>query len=284
MASTYEIWKALAKSEVIEVIDVRQSPFSLLFFAVILVTGSCASARAESVRVVSDDLHEINSFIFPQRAVNNQSGERLVIDAVMMDASDADTLSNEDTALLKRNFSFGIPEGKIGERLCVDLASKHAGFRKVSLLELINPVDQVSARIDIPETATFGQDGMVMVAYPTKDKSEDPVKACLLQEDWIYPAQLSASGQLGDDRVLQLRINTGGSAASVIQLTATNAGIGRSQSCDRDDRGNGLFNRVCRLKLLRTAQGFTRIRLTVRQTNASPIQKDFYVGSAARKP
>lgn len=269
---------------VFELTSIQSPPFLHLFLACAFAIGAAAAnAQSPSVRVVSDDLHEINSYVYPQRAVNNQSGERLIIDAVMMDPKDADVLSNEDVALLKRNFSFGIPNGRVGERLCVDLASKRAGFRKMSLLELVKPVNQVSARIEIPETEMIGKDGMVMVAYPTRDSSENPVKACLLQEDWIYPAQLSNSGNLVEGAVLQLRINTGGSSASITQLAASGSGIGASQSCGRDDQGNGLYNRVCRLKLLQTEQGPPRIRLTVRQTNASPVQKDFYVAATASK-
>ncbi|TCP80786.1 hypothetical protein C8J31_11426 [Rhizobium sp. PP-CC-2G-626] len=145
----------------------------------------------------------------------------------------------------------------------------------MSLLELVRPTAKIVARIETdPGKGRGSAGGAIIVAYPAEDGSKEPREACLLQGDWLYPASLDSPET--SNRVLQLRVNTGGSDATIVQVSDGLAS-GQPKSCERAESENGLFNRVCRLPLTAASNGVAQVRLTVRQRNANPIRKVFNV-------
>jgi len=231
-----------------------------------------------SFRVVSNDLEEVGAYVFTQREVNNQSGERIVVDALLYGDT---TSANDDAAvLLDKTFSLVVPNGQQGERICVDLASKTASLRRTAVFRLTKSVERIDAHVELGDDIREG--GAVMVAFSTRDQSKNPLEACLLQDDWIFPARPNSRLEEGEASVLQLRLNSGNETSTVVQVDANNVAIGKPIVCDRDDGKNGMFDRICRLKLLSTATGIARVKTKLRQRNGLPTERIFNVAVSGR--
>jgi hypothetical protein len=249
-------------------------PFLCLGLASIAVDARSAD---DLPRIVSTDLNEINSYVYQDIAILHQSGERLVIDAMLLPIDGAGETTTQEDALLRSDFTFVVPEERKSDRLCVDLASRTKSFRKVSLLKLVTPTNNVTARIDDAEGGDLVGDGVMIVAFPTRDASDNPVKACLLQDQWIYPAKPKGPSDDSTDMVLQLRVNTGGGNVKIGQMNAAGVLVGIQRACERDESSNGLYDRRCRIVLFRQAIGTAKIRLTITQRNNKPVKRDFNV-------
>lgn len=255
------------------------------FFICLLLVQFMAPAMGQDglPRIASTELQEVSSYVYPEITVLRQSGERLVIDASLFSDLIEGDRGIENTGVLSEDFSFLVPDGRKGERFCVDLASRSSGFRMLSLLELIKPVNLVTAHIEAQQNENLDTDGAVLVAFRAQVQSENPLKACLMQDEWLYPVHVASAIATLETPTLQLRINTGGGGASISQLNAAGAVVGDPSICKREDSPNGLYNRVCRLKLFRDQRYFARIRLTIGQRNASSIRKDFNIALARRE-
>lgn len=263
-----------------------QGPHSLKVLGLIGIAGVVlvAGAALSSPRVVSSDIEEVGDHVFTEKDVINQSGERIVIDALLFDAKAGVSYGEGDSTLLKDDFTLFIPSGTEGKRFCVDLASRTASFRRIAIFKLKKSVREISAHIDLSDTGEIGAGGAVMVAFSTADDSQNPLEACLLQDDWIYPARHKSLEGDQDDLVLQFRINSGNASSTVIQLDDDNVAVGQSTSCARDEGKNGLFDRVCRLKLFRTESGIARIKTRIRQRSGLPLERVFNVAINENTP
>lgn len=235
------------------------------------------TAAFPSPRVVSDQMEEVSAYLFTKKEVDNQSGERIVIDALLFDARPVVSDDKVGTTLLNGEFSLFIPSGSEGKRFCVDLASRTASFRRMAIYKLTKPVHEINAHIEASDTGEIDASGAVMVAFSTNDHSQNPLEACLLQDDWIYPARHRSAGKDPDGLTLQFRINSGNASSTLVQVNEDNVAVGQPSNCTRDEGKNGLFDRLCRIDLFSTASGVARVKIKIRQRSGLPLERVFNV-------
>lgn len=269
---------ARARGGLLKRLALFQKSLFCSIYAAALLASSCYSeattVQTDLPKVVSTDLQEVDSFSYPRQAVNNQSGERLIVDALVFGRETPGSKIDDEPVMLTQSFTLGIPGALLDRRICVDISGRSETYRKMALLELVKPMTSVLAHIEEAKPDTSGQSGAVIVAFPAAGQSKEPLKACLQQNEWIYPARLPSSGK--GNLVVQLRVNTGGSDASIVQVK-DDASVSQPRSCERDETETGLYTRVCRIALETPSDGVAKVRLVVRQRNAIPVRKEFNV-------
>lgn len=253
------------------------SRLSKYFVAAAAVMASSLSAASDDglLKVVSPDLVEVDSYVFREIAASNQSGERVIIDAAMV----GDEANRYESMTSAPRFSFAVPEELRDQRLCVDLATKSTGYRRVALMRLVKPVGEVVAHMENPSQLASVRDATTLVAFPTRLASDKPLDACLSQDEWIYPVRHGTVGKGTHPLTLRLLVNTGGGDAKLVQLGETGAAVGLPQRCARDAQSNGTYDRVCSIKLFDSGRPFARIKLTIGRRNASSVVKNFKVAT-----
>lgn len=248
----------------------------LMTAAAVLASSLSATGDDSFLKIVSPDLVEVDSYIFKEIAASNQSGERVIIDAVVMD----DGIGGRENMYSASRFSFAVPAELRNQRLCVDLATKSTGFRRVALMRLVKPVGEIVAHMEDSSRRALVNDTTTLVTFPTKLESDKPLEACLSQDEWIYPARFANIDAGATPLTLRLLVNTGGGDAKLVQLSETGAAIGLPQRCARDAKSNGTYDRVCSIKLFDSGRLFARIKLTIGRRNASSVVKNFKVATA----
>ncbi len=226
--------------------------------------------------IVSEELVEVSTHVFSHSSITNQSGERLIIDALLFDERFIAGTDAGDTTLLSDNFSFVVPHGQQGARLCVDLASRSAVYRRMSVFELKKSTQKIHAHLRRPSTSDIGPDGAVMVVFSTTDPSRKALEACLLQSDWIFPARHNSVLD-GSNVILQLRLNSGNGESSIVQVDENKVAIGGGAKCSREYGKNGMFDRICRLSLAANASGTAAVKIRVRQRSGPPMERFFRI-------
>jgi hypothetical protein len=249
----------------------------LLGAALFVANSGWAIAQEASPRLISPELSEVDSYVYPKIALLQQAGERVVVDALII-RSDKRGESSTATVSLSNEFEFNVPPSQQDSRICVDIASAKAGLRKLSLMKLVKPVGRVTAKIDFSREI----DDTVIVAYPTKLQGDNPQTACLASDTWVFPIRELTAYDPNEEATLQLRINTGGTDAKVTQVGENGAAFGDAKLCERDEDPSGLFNRVCRLQLPAYAED-TRIRILIARRNAGSFRKEIRISLPREK-